>query len=108
LPDKDTLNKDSIEKRQIMQKNQDKLDGIHQTLEKILGAMETLVSIMQREDFIFAPPSRSKLTSKSSLISNKSVPSFDFNSLNPYPDLKDINEELIRGLQDQTKQNLLS
>ncbi|MHA2331908.1 MAG: winged helix-turn-helix transcriptional regulator, partial [Candidatus Hodarchaeales archaeon] len=38
---------------------------------------------------------------------NKSVPSFDFNSLNPYPDLKDINEELIRGLQDQTKQNLL-
>ncbi|MHA2297496.1 MAG: hypothetical protein ACXADA_15815, partial [Candidatus Hodarchaeales archaeon] len=107
MPDKDTLNKDSIETRQLLQKNHDKLDGIHQTLEKILEAMENLVSIVQREDFIFAPPSRSKLASKSSLISNKSVPSFDFNSLNPYPDLKDINEELIRGLQDQTKQNLL-
>ncbi|MFW9992151.1 MAG: winged helix-turn-helix transcriptional regulator [Candidatus Odinarchaeota archaeon] len=106
MSNKNTITDDQVEIKQILLKNQKTLENISDNLEKMNTVLERLLSVAQREDYIFAPSE--PLKASSGLISRKTVPVFDFDMLNPYPDLKEINEQLIRDLQsDQTKQSLV-
>lgn len=92
--------------KSILKENQETLKETLTSMLKMQEGIEQLVKLAQKDDFIFAHSSKQKSASKTSLISDKSPPIFDTGILRP--DLKEIDENLLKELKtDQTKQILV-